>query len=43
MSYKHLPKYVNELARRENNTKDQMRALAKGMSSKWLRYEKLTG
>ena len=46
MSKKHLERYVNEFAGRhngrDNDTKDQMSAIARGMSGRRLRYEELT-
>jgi len=42
MSYKHLRRYVTELAARHFDTLDQMTALANGMEGKWLRYSELT-
>ena len=45
MSHKHLDRYVNEFAGRNNirdfDTVDQMRALTAGMVGKRLTYEKL--
>ncbi len=38
MSYKHLRRYVTELAARHFDPLDQMTALANGMEGKWLRY-----
>ena len=42
MSYKHLRRYVTELAARHFDPLDQMTALANGMEGKWLRYSELT-